>query len=121
MFTLLAMIISLLGVFGLIRIDTGYRKKEIGIRRVLGESILGTLALFNKSILRLLVISTVIAVPIGYFVVKYYLSSFAYHIDIRWWVFLLTFLVVALITIAVVSLGCYKAATGNPVDSIKNE
>lgn len=120
-FTALAMVISLLGVFGLVRIDTAYRKKEIGIRRVLGESIGETIILFNKNIVRLLVVSAVIAIPISYFVVDYYLSTFVYHIPIYWWIFVLAFLAVTAITITVVSTGCYKAATNNPVDSIKSE
>lgn len=120
-FTALAMVISLLGVFGLVRIDTAYRKKEIGIRRVLGESVRDILLLFNKSILKLLLVSAVVAIPLTCLVMDYYLSSFAYRIPLYWWVFALSFIAVEAVTAAVVCIGCYNAATANPVESIKNE
>ncbi|MDD3201694.1 MAG: FtsX-like permease family protein, partial [Bacteroidales bacterium] len=121
LFTLLSVIISLMGVFGLVMFETQYRRREIGLRRVHGASVGRILAMFNVKFIRIVLICFVIACPVSYFVMDSYLSKFAYRVPLYWWVFALALVVVLLITVAVVTLRSLKAATENPVNSIKTE
>ena len=121
LFALLAIIISLTGVVGLLRFETNYRRKEIGIRRVHGATVSEILQLFNQRYLKILLVSFVVAAPVSYFIADYYYSTFAYHAPLHWWVFALAFLAVLFITVLTVTLCCYKAAATNPAESITNE
>ena len=121
LFSLLAIIISLTGVVGLLRFETNYRRKEIGIRRVHGATVSEILQLFNQRYLKILLVSFVVAAPVSYFIADYYYSTFAYHASLHWWVFALAFLAVLFITVFTVTLCCYKAAATNPAESITNE
>ena len=121
LFTLLAIIISLMGVLGLVIFETQYRRKEIGVRRVHGSSIIDILLMFNKKFARLLVASFVIGTAISWFIMDYYYSTFAYSTELSWWVFALALLLVSAIVFAVVTFGCLRAATENPVNSLKSE
>ena len=121
LFALLAIIISLTGVVGLLRFETNYRRKEIGIRRVHGATVSEILHLFNQRYLKILLVSFVVAAPVSYFIADYYYSTFAYHAPLHWWVFALAFLTVLFITVFTVTLCCYKAAATNPAESITNE
>ncbi|MDD2293099.1 MAG: ABC transporter permease [Bacteroidales bacterium] len=121
LFTLISVIISLMGVFGLVMFETQYRRREIGLRRVHGASVGRILAMFNVKFIRIVLICFVIACPVSYFVMDSYLSKFAYRVPLYWWVFALALVVVLLITVTVVTLRSLKAATENPVNSIKTE
>lgn len=121
LFTILAVIISLMGIIGLLMFETKFRRKEIGLRRVHGASIREILEMFNRKFFYILLISFLIAAPVGYIVMDYYYSTFAYRSPLHWWVFLLAFVMVAVITIAVVTLCSYKAASENPAETLKNE
>ena len=121
LFTLLAIIISLMGVFGLVMFETQYRRKEIGVRRVHGSSIMDILVMFNKKFAKLLVVSFVIAAPVTLRIIDYYYSTFAHSAEISLWVFLLALLLVAAIVFIVVTIGSFRAATENPVSSLKSE
>ena len=121
LFTLLAIIISLMGVFGLVMFETQYRRKEIGVRRVHGSSILDILVMFNKKFAKLLVVSFVIAAPVTLRIIDYYYSTFAHSAEISLWVFLLALLLVAAIVFIVVTIGSLRAATENPVSSLRSE
>ena len=121
LFAFLAILISLTGVVGLLRFETNYRRKEIGIRRVHGATVSEILQLFNQRYLKILLVSFVVAVPVSYFIADYYYSTFAYHAPLHWWVFVLAFLAVLFITVFTVTLCCYKAAATNPAESITNE
>ncbi len=120
-FSILAIIISLVGVFGLVVFDTQYRRKEIGIRKVHGATVGEILAMFNKTYLRIVAICFVVAAPIAWFGVKKWLESFSYKTPVYWWVFLIALLIVAGITMLTVTFQNWKAANANPVNSIKSE
>ena len=120
-FSLLAIIISLVGVFGLVVFETQYRRKEIGIRKVHGATVGEILLMFNKAYLRIVGICFVIAAPVAWQGVKMWLEGFAYKTPLHWWVFLIALLIVTVITLLTVSFQNWKAANENPVNSIKSE
>ena len=119
--SLLAIIISLVGVFGLVVFETQYRRKEIGIRKVHGATVGEILLMFNKAYLRIVGICFVIAAPIAWQGAKMWLEGFAYKTPLHWWVFLIALLIVTVITLLTVSFQNWKAANENPVNSIKSE
>lgn len=121
LFTLLAIIISLMGVFGLVMFETEYRRKEIGVRRVNGATVGEILKMFNLEFARIVLVCFVIAVPLTWWIVNRYLSGFAYRVPIHIWVFVAALAAVLLITALVVTGRCYKAATENPSVTLKKE
>ncbi len=121
LFTILAIVISLMGVLGLVIFETEYRRKEIGVRRVHGATIGGILEMFNMKFAKILLICMFVAAPVSWFIIDYYYSSFAYSSPMYWWVFAGAFVVVALIVFAVVTLCSWRAATENPVSSLRSE
>ena len=121
LFTVLAIIISLMGVFGLVMFETQYRRKEIGIRRVHGSSVLDILKMFNYKFAKMLLASFAIAAPVTWFIIDYYYSTFAHSAPISLWIFILAFLLVAAIVSIVVTAGSFRAAMENPVSSLKSE
>jgi putative ABC transport system permease protein len=120
-FGFLAIVISIVGVFGLVVFETQFRRKEIGIRKVMGASIENIIMMFNKTYLYIVCISFVLAAPIGYYGVTRWLENFAYKTPLYWWVFAIAFLIVAGITLLTVTYRNWQAAKANPVDSIKTE
>lgn len=123
LFTIVSIIISLMGVFGLVLFETQYRAKEIAIRRVLGASMGSILSLFNQKFLKIVFICFVLSIPICSIIMHNYLKNFAYHINILscCWVFLLALALVLAATLIVINVGCFKSATTNPVNNLKNE
>ncbi|MCL2598260.1 MAG: FtsX-like permease family protein, partial [Paludibacter sp.] len=121
LFSAIAILISIIGVFGLIIFETAYRRKEISIRRVLGSSIMEILTLFNKIYLILLGICFLIACPITYYAISKWLENFAYKTPMYWWVFLLGGAIVLLITLFTVSAQSYQAAVKNPTKALNLE
>lgn len=121
LFSLLAVIISVVGVFGLVIFEAEYRRKEIGIRKVYGATTGEILWMFNRFYLRLVVICFAISVPVTYYVVGEWLKDFSDRIGMAWWVFALAFLVISLITLLTITIQNYRTASSNPVDSIKSE
>ena len=121
LFTLLAIIISLMGVFGLVMFETQYRRKEIGIRRVNGATVEEILLMFNRKFVAIVLICFAVAAPISYFVTDYYYSTFAYRAPIVWWVFALALLAVLFVTVLTVSIGSFRTATENPVKALRTE
>ncbi|HVO74626.1 MAG TPA: FtsX-like permease family protein [Ignavibacteriaceae bacterium] len=120
-FSLLAVIISCLGLFGLISFTTEQKTKEIGIRKVLGASISGICTMLSRQFIILVLISIIIASPLAYYTSSKWLQNFAYRIEISWWMFVLAGGVALLIAIATVSFQAIKAATANPVESLRYE
>ena len=120
-FSLLAVIISLVGVFGLVVFETQYRRKEIGVRKVLGATVAEILAMFNKSFVRLVLVCFVVAAPLAWYGVTRWLESFAYRTPVYWWVFALSLVIVLLITLITVTIQSWRAATANPVSALKSE
>lgn len=119
--SMLAIFIACLGLFGLASYMTEQRTKEIGIRKVLGASIAGILALISKDFLRLVIISIVIASPIAGYLMQKWLQDFAYQTDIAWWMFAGAGGMVILIALLTVGFQSLKAALMNPVQSLRNE
>ncbi|WP_277467089.1 ABC transporter permease [Parabacteroides sp. PF5-6] len=120
-FSLIAVLISMVGVFGLVVFESEYKRKEIGVRKVLGSTTGQILAMFNIRYVKILAICFVIAAPIAWFAVARWLESFAYRTPMYIWVFLLAFLLIAAITIATVTFQSWRVADANPVDSLKTE
>lgn len=121
LFSLLAIVISIVGVFGLVIFETQYRRKEIGLRKVHGATVGEILAMFNKAYLRIVVVCFIIASPIAYYGVYKWLEGFSDKTPVYWWVFILAFGIVAVITLLTVTFQNWRAANENPVNSIKSE
>jgi len=121
LFTLMAIFISCLGLFGLTAFNAEQRSKEIGVRKVLGASVTGIVQLLSKDFLKLVTIAMLIALPIAGWVMSKWLQSFAYRINISWWMFALTGLIAILIALITVSFQAIKAALANPVKSLRTE
>ena len=121
LFTVLAIVISLMGVFGLVMFETEHRRKEIGIRRVHGATVEQILAMFNSRFVKIVLVCFVIAAPVSIVIMRRYLEGFAYRVPLHVWVFALALVAVLGVTIAVVTLRSLRAATVNPVKSLKCE
>jgi len=120
-FSLIAVLISMVGVFGLVVFESEYKRKEIGVRKVLGSTTGQILAMLNVRYVKILVICFVIAAPIAWYAVTSWLESFAYRTPMYIWVFLLAFLLITTITIATVTFQSWRVADANPVNSLKTE
>jgi putative ABC transport system permease protein len=121
LFSLLAIFISIVGVFGLVVFDSECRRKEIGIRKVLGASTMGIIIMFNKSYLKILAVCFVLAAPLAWYAVNRWLENFAYKTPMYWWVYLLALVVVGVITVATVTFQNWRVANDDPVKAIKSE
>ena len=121
LFSSLAIIISLVGVFSLVMFEAIYRRKEIALRRVMGSSIREILQMLSKTYVYIILICFVIASPVAYWAVGKWLENFAYKTPIYGWVFLVAFLIVLGVTLATVVYQSWHAATSNPVESLKDE
>ena len=121
LFGLCAIFISIVGVFGLVVFDSEYRKKEIGVRKVLGSTTGEIIVMFNKTYIRILCICFVLGAPAAGYAVHRWLENFAYKTPMYWWVYLIAFALVSIITILTVTFQNWHAANENPVHSIKNE
>jgi len=121
LFSLIAIFISIVGVFGLVVFDSECRRKEIGIRKVLGASVFGIVLMFNKTYFKILLICFVVAVPLAWYAVSRWLENFAYRTPMYWWIYLLAFVAVGAITVLTVTIQNWRVANDNPVKSIKVE
>ena len=121
LFSLLAILISIIGVFGLTMFESEYRRKEIGIRKVFGSSTKEILMMFWRRYLYILLGCFVVSAPIGYLLGQHWLEDFAVRTAISPLLFLVSFLLIALITMLTVTYQSWKNANENPVNSIKNE
>lgn len=120
-FTLMALLIACLGLFGLASYTTVLRTKEIGIRKVLGASVAGITGLLAKDFLKLVVIAILIASPVAYFFMQKWLSDFAYRIAIEWWMFARAGALAIVIAFLTVGGQAVRAALANPVKSLRSE
>jgi putative ABC transport system permease protein len=113
--------ISCLGLFGLATLTAFQRTKEIGIRKVLGASVSGIVTMLSKDFVRVVLIAIVIASPIAWWAMNKWLEDFAYRIDIEWWMFALAGVLAVSIALITISGQAIRAATANPVDSLRDE
>jgi putative ABC transport system permease protein len=121
LFSLLAILISIIGVFGLTMFESEYRRKEIGIRKIMGSSTKEILYMFNKRYIYILIGCFAIAAPAGYLFGQHWLEGFAQQTNISPLVFLVAFLLISLITMLTVTFQSWKNASENPINSIKTE
>jgi putative ABC transport system permease protein len=120
-FAILAIFISCLGLLGLASYSTLQRTKEIGIRKVMGATVLNIVNLLSKDFLQLVLISFFIAVPLAWYFMYDWLKDFAYRININWWVFVAAGFVAVLIALFTISFQAIRAAVANPVKSLRTE
>jgi len=120
-FTILALFISCLGIFGLSSYTAEQRTKEIGIRKVLGATVSNIIKHISKEFVMLVIIANIIVWPLAYFFLNRWLQTFAYRINIGWWMFVLTGLAVLMVSLLTVGWQIIRAATANPVDSLRYE
>jgi len=113
--------IACIGLLGQVLLSAEIRKKEIGIRKVLGAEIKNVIAMLSKEYIYLIIIANIIAIPVSYYLMRLWLNDFAYKTDISWWIFLLAMAVSLVIAMLTISWQTYKAATANPVESIRYE
>jgi putative ABC transport system permease protein len=120
-FSLIAILISCMGLYGLTSNATEQRAKEIGIRKVLGASISQVVNMLSKEVLVSVTASCLIAFPLAYYFMNKWLQDFAYRIEMNWWTFALSGGIALVIAITTVSIQAIKAAAANPVESLKYE
>ncbi len=118
MFSFLSIVISIIGVFGLVLFETQYRRREIGIRRVHGASVGGILQMFNRKYLYIVAACSAVAIPVSYYIIDSWMQQYVYRTPMSWWVYALAVGVILLITIVTVSLRSWSAANENPTNSI---
>ena len=121
LFTVLAVVIALMGVFGIVLFETQHRRREVAIRKVMGATTAEVLRLFNRRYVVLVTVCFILAAPVGYWTVDRWLGSFAYRTPMHWWVFVAAFAVVLAVTIATVTFCSWRAAGENPADCVKSE
>ncbi|TNE59262.1 MAG: FtsX-like permease family protein [Bacteroidetes bacterium] len=120
-FAVLAIFISCLGLFGLASLLVAQKTKEIGIRKVLGASVTGVVGLLSVDFVKLVLIAFLVAAPVAWYMMQVWLQDFVFRTPIHWWIFLLTAVLVLGVAFFTVSLQVVKAASANPVNSLRNE
>jgi putative ABC transport system permease protein len=120
-FTIMAILISCLGLFGLAAFSAEQRRKEIGIRKVLGASVAGVVGLLSKEFVKLIGIAFILATPLSWWAMHKWLEDFAYKVPVTWWMFAVAGALSITIALITVSFQAIKAALTNPVKSLKTE
>ena len=121
LFALLAVVIALMGVFGLVLFETQHRRREIAVRRVMGASRGEILAMFNRRYVMLVAVCFVLAVPVSIWAVRHWFAGFAYAVPLYWWVFALALAGVLAVTALTVTVRSWRAVNENPAESVKSE
>ena len=120
-FSIAAILIACLGLFGLAAFTAEQRTKEIGVRKVLGASVVNITTLLSKDFLKLVLVALVIAAPVAWYFLDGWLQTYAYHIEMPWWIFGVAGLLAILMAFLTVSYQSIKAAVVNPVKSLRSE
>jgi len=120
-FSVIAIFIACLGLFGLASYTALKRTKEIGVRKVLGSSVQNICLLLSKDLLKPVLIGTLIAIPMGYYAMSKWLEGFAYRISFQWWMFAIAIAIAFMIALLTVGLQALKAALANPIKSLRTE
>ncbi len=120
-FGFVAIFLSCLGLFGLAAFTAESRKKEIGVRKVLGASLGGIMTLITRDFVRLVLISVALALPLGWYLANSWLQTYAFQTQLSWWIFAGAGLLLVLIAVLTVSFQAFKAASSNPVHSLRSE
>ena len=120
-FSLLAIVIAGLGLFGLAAFTAERRTKEIGVRKTMGASVASIVVLLSKDFLKLVGLAFVVAAPLAYFAMNRWLEAFAYQVDLSWWIFLITGLAALGIALLAVGYQAIRAALADPVKALRYE
>ena len=120
-FTIFAIFISCLGIFGLASFMAEQKTKEIGIRKVMGASVPTIVRMFSTEFTKLVIIGNILAWPLAYYAMSKWLENFAYHTSLKWWMFALGAVLSIAVVILTISYQSYKAATKNPAESLRYE
>ena len=120
-YSILAVIISLSGVFSMTLFECNYRRKEIGLRKIMGASTHGIIMMFFRQYAAILLLSFIVAAPLGWYGVHRYLEGFAYKTPQHWWIYALSLLAISVITLTTVYAQCRKTAKENPINAIRTE
>ena len=121
LFTLLAVAIALMGVFGIVLFETQHRRREIAVRKVMGATTAELLAMFNRRYLTMVVVCFAAAAPVSAWAVQRWLQGFAYRTPMAWWIFALALAAVIGITAATVTVRSWRTADENPANAVKSE
>ncbi|MDW3191676.1 MAG: ABC transporter permease [Cytophagales bacterium] len=119
--TIIAILISSLGLFGLVSLTIVHRTKEVGIRKVLGASVLQIGILITSEFLIMTLIAFCLAVPVAYYAIDYWMDSFAYRIDISWWVYAVGGIASLIVALIAISSKVYRSTQTNPVEALRYE
>ena len=120
-FSIVAILIALMGVFGLVFFETRYRRREIAVRRVHGATIKSVLLMFVGQYARMVGIAFLFAAPVSYLIMQRWLQAYAYHISLYWWVFAIALLIVLAVTSAIVLVRSWRAAKEDPINALYKE
>ncbi len=120
-FSVIAIFISCLGLLGLATFTAQVRVREIGVRKVLGASVVNITSMLSMDFLKLVMIAILVATPVAWYLMNNWLQNFAYRISIQWWVFLVAGVLAILIALITISFQAIKAALANPVKSLRSE
>jgi ABC-type antimicrobial peptide transport system, permease component len=120
-FTIMAIVVGCMGLFGLAAFSAEQRTKEIGIRKVLGASMLNIMGLLSKTFVKLIIIASLIAFPVAWWAMNNWLQDFPYRVNISWWIFVVAGIAALVIALLTVSFQAVKAALSNPVKSLRTE
>ena len=121
LFSIATVLVSCLGLFALSSLVIRQRVKEIGVRKVLGASMVSIMKLISASFVKLVIIAIIIAIPLGWWFMSSWLDNFVYRVDVPWWLFTLVALLAIVVAIFTVSFQTIKTALTNPVDSLRDE
>ncbi|SHG52970.1 ABC transporter permease [Winogradskyella jejuensis] len=121
LFSLLALFIAGMGLFGLVSFQVFQRTKEIGVRKVLGSTVFDIVKLVSKEFLKLILVAFIVATPMAYVLMSKWLQDYIYRIEIEWWVFACAGFIAVSIALITVILQVFKAATANPINALKTE
>ena len=121
LFALVAIIVSLMGLFASVLFEVRYMEREIALRRVNGATVWSIIMLINRKYLSLVTFSFLIALPMALYSVREWLSNFAYRADMCWWIFVLIFLMVSIVTVVVVTITAWRTVNCNPIEVINKE
>ena len=119
--SLIAIFLSMIGIFGMIIFTIQRRTKEIGIRKVNGAKVSEILTMLNRDFIKWVVIAFIIATPVAYYAMNKWLENFAYKTTLSWWIFALAGVLALGIALLTVSFQSWKAATRNPIESLRYE
>jgi putative ABC transport system permease protein len=120
-FSVIALLITCMGLIGQVYQACLVRRKEIGILKIFGAGLMDILAMFNITFVKCFVVAFIVAVPVSYYFMDKWLQTFAYKTPLSWWVFALAGVATLAVTLTVVSWQCWNVAKANPVEAIKSE